>query len=90
VEGYTGDCADLRGKFSGRNEHHLNGDSTLLQLFEVYAPAADHNVPLAYAQFVAHWLTLALGKEIHTSTTLREIAPEVCGPAPAPTAAVGA
>jgi hypothetical protein len=88
VEGYTGLCADLRRKFSGRNTHGLNGDSTLLQLFEVYAPADDNNAPLLYAVFVGRWLTTALGQDIQSSTTLREIAPEACGPALAPTAKV--
>lgn len=90
VNGYIGLKGDLRAKFSGKNEHGITGDTTLLGLMQVYAPAADKNVPLAYAQFVAHWVTLALGQEIHTSTTLREIAPEVCGSAPAPPAVVGA
>lgn len=90
VTGYTALKADLICKFSGDNKHNLNGDSTLLDLFAVYAPAADNNAPLAYAQFVAHWLTIALGLPIHTSTTLREIAPDECRPVQAPTPTAGA
>jgi hypothetical protein len=90
VNGYMALTRDLRAKFSGKNEHGISGETTLLGLMQVYAPTADYNVPMSYAQFIAHWLTLALGQGVHTSTTLREIAPEVCGPAPAPPVAVGA
>jgi hypothetical protein len=79
--GYSALCGDLAAKFSGNNHYGLGPESTLYDLFCVYAPAGDHNAPLAYAQFVSAWLTRALKRGIHYDTTLRAIAPYAC-PAP--------
>lgn len=82
VEGYTALCADLRRKFSGRSEHGLNGDSTLLDLMRTYTLLLYKNEPYGCAGFVSAWVSVALRLRIYGTTSLREIAPEVCGPAP--------
>lgn len=43
---------DLTQKCHGNTRTGLNGQSTLMQLLAVYAPAADHNNPEAYMMFV--------------------------------------
>jgi len=55
---------DLRQKAKGNTVTNLTGDSTLLELFEVYAPADDGNNPQGYAEAVARRL------QIPTSTKL--------------------
>lgn len=73
VAGYTALLTDLAAKFTGYSKTGLGPASTLLQLFEVYAPAADHNDPLRYAEYVAQWLTKALRKSIDVKTPLSAI-----------------
>jgi hypothetical protein len=53
VAGFNALLADLTAKVSGRNTHGLGPDSTLEDLFRVYAPSADNNDPERYATFVA-------------------------------------
>lgn len=48
-------------------------DATLVDLFNVYAPGADHNDPRGYAQFVCGWLTRALGKSVTVATRIGDI-----------------
>ena len=65
---------DLTCKVSGRNSHHLDRHSTLLDVFKVYAPEGDKNHPVAYAAFVANWLRVVYGvAEIYSTNTLEEI-----------------
>jgi hypothetical protein len=68
---------DLHAKITGHSVHALTPDSTLDDLFEIYAPRADHNNPNAYALAVAEWCTVALGRTITTQTTLRALCPEL-------------
>jgi hypothetical protein len=56
IEGYTELRNDIRDKITGNNAHGLNTASSLQQFFSIFAPSSDHNDPLRYAQFVAHWL----------------------------------
>jgi hypothetical protein len=56
VEGYNALLHDLASKATGMNKSGLTFDSSLLDLFRVYAPAADHNQPEKYAAFVASWI----------------------------------
>src|SRR5580692_1641738 len=49
-DGFSALRSDLAAKFGG--SHNLKPDSTLLDLFNCYAPAGDANNPSAYTQFV--------------------------------------
>lgn len=73
VWGYEALLDDLSGKFTGKNSHGLGPQSTLGQLFQIYAPTADQNDPASYASFIATWLTMSLGKLITVQSTLAEI-----------------
>jgi hypothetical protein len=73
VDGYKALLADLAAKFTGHTRTGLGPSSTILEFFRVYAPAADSNYPEKYADFVAHWLTVALQRPIPSSTKLEEI-----------------
>jgi len=70
VNGYIALLSDLRSKFSGHNDHGLGPASTLLELFQVYAPAGDSNHPQQYAAFVADWIHRATGKNVTSGTKL--------------------
>ena len=52
---------------------HLKSTDTMEAFFKLYAPAADHNDPTGYAQFVCRWLTGALGRTVTLATTIKEI-----------------
>ena len=54
--GYNALLHDLGSKVTGLNRSGLNMDSSLQDLFNVYAPSADHNDPEKYTDFVASWL----------------------------------
>jgi len=71
-EGYTALVADLFDKFTGNNKHGLGPKSTVIQLMSVYAPPSE-NPTLSYAEFLAGWLTKALGKPISPTSELGEI-----------------
>ncbi|MGH9717634.1 MAG: hypothetical protein ACRD4R_13035 [Candidatus Acidiferrales bacterium] len=74
VMGYFELLNDLHAKVTGNNAHGLNADSTLLQLFEVYAPKSDDNSPSPYSHCVAQWLREVYGcGDIHFDSTFREI-----------------
>ena len=77
LDGYSGLLADLRSKVTGNNRHGLTPDSTLNDLFDVYAPRADKNDPNAYAEDVAHWCGLVLNKPCTVNSTLRYICAEL-------------
>lgn len=63
--------------FSGQNAHSIGPQSTLADLFAVYAPSSDHNSPLAYAAFVATWISTALNKPYTSQSKLGDICPVV-------------
>jgi len=56
VDGYTALLHDIAVKILGMGKSGLSLDSTLVQFFQVYAPAADQNFPLRYARNVAGYL----------------------------------
>lgn len=64
VVGYDDLRNDLRDKITGHNDHGLDLDSSLLALFRVYAPVDDENQPVAYAKFIAWWLSETYGTNI--------------------------
>lgn len=76
-DGYTALLFELRMKVTGHNEHHIGPDSTLDQLFDVYAPRADHNDPNAYAVAVAEWCMRALNRTCTHTSTLRYVCAEL-------------
>lgn len=61
--------------FSGQNRYGIGPQSTLLEFFSVYAPSADHNAPLKYADNVASWLTAALRRSFSHQSKLGDICP---------------
>lgn len=71
--GYAALLRELQSKFSGANSHGIGPSSTVLDLFNVYAPPSDDNPTNAYAVFVAQWCTKALDKEITIGSKLSEI-----------------
>jgi hypothetical protein len=74
VQGYNALLHDLDSKAVGINKSGLNFDSSLEDLFHVYAPAADHNAPDKYALFVADWLRDVYGgAPITAESTFREL-----------------
>jgi hypothetical protein len=74
ISGYESLWDDLCDKFqTGKNAHGLGPQSTLLDLFNVYAPGEDGNDPNSYCVFVAGWLNQALGRPIAVTTLLGDI-----------------
>lgn len=73
VAGFTALTEDLRAKFRGNNSHGLGPSSTLLDLFNTYAPSSDNNVPEKYAESVAAWLSEAYGKPLTVMVTLGDV-----------------
>lgn len=71
--GYEALLQDLEAKFTGHTVTGLKPDSTVLQLFEDYAPSSDHNYPQRYAEFVAEWVSRALNRTVSTATRLQDI-----------------
>jgi hypothetical protein len=71
VTGYQALLNELHAKCSGNNSHGLGPDSTLLDLFKVYAPSGDNNPTEAYCTSVAQWATKALGEPVTSQTKLR-------------------
>lgn len=72
--GYLYLLDDLGAKVSGHNTHGLGPNSTLLQLYAVYAPAGDSNNPEAYVDFVLAWLQQTYpGKLIDRSDSFAQI-----------------
>ena len=63
---------DIDWKFTGRTSSRLNGNSTLLEFFQVYAPAGDNNNPKAYVLAVVADLRKA-GLNINHLTRLWEL-----------------
>lgn len=73
IEGYQALLEDIRGKIIGSNGHGLDESSSLEQFFEVYAPSSDHNQPVRYAQFVAHWLGESYGKVFTSANSFKTV-----------------
>lgn len=71
--GYNALLRDLRAKFTGQNSHGLGPASTLLGMMQIYSPSADANNPLEYAQFIAKWCSIALGKPLTEQSELVNI-----------------
>ncbi len=68
-DGWISLLADIRFKV----QNHLKPTSTMVDFFNLYAPAEDHNNPHSYAQFVCKWLSDALDKQITLQSTIQDI-----------------
>ncbi len=77
VDGSRALLQELKDKVTGNNLHHITPDSTLDDLFNVYAPVADKNQPHPYALAVALWCTQALGRPITSALRLRDVCREL-------------
>jgi hypothetical protein len=84
--GYNALLRDLRAKFTGANRHGLGPSSTLLGMMKIYAPSADANNPLEYAQFIAKWCSMALNRPLTEQSELCNIWVAANPPAPVVTA----
>lgn len=73
AQGYQALMFDLTMKVRGHSAHKLTPDSTLQNLFDIYAPRADANNPGAYALFVCAWLCKAVGREFTPASKLSEL-----------------
>lgn len=73
VSGYRALEADLTVKCTGQSHTGLGAESSLAQFFQVWAPAADGNLPVEYAKYVVDYLSRALGKPVYIHTTLAEL-----------------
>jgi hypothetical protein len=73
IEGYAALLLELKDKFTGHNVHGIGPDSTLLALFNVYAPPSDNNPTNKYCEFVASYASTALGRTITPSSLLSTI-----------------
>jgi hypothetical protein len=71
--GYAALLRELQSKFVGNNSHGIGPSSTLLALFNIYAPPSDSNPTNAYAEFVAEWVSKVLGKPITVNSPLSDI-----------------
>jgi hypothetical protein len=71
--GYAALLRELQSKFSGANSHGIGPSSTVLALFNIYAPPSDDNPTNAYAAFVAQWCAKVLGKSITVDSPLSDI-----------------
>jgi hypothetical protein len=76
-QGYSALMFDVRSKATGHTEHGLTPNSTLDDLFDVYAPRSDKNNPNAYAVAVAQWCTQALERPCTHNSTLRAVCVEL-------------
>lgn len=57
---------DILGKMTGNTRTGLNGNSTLLDFANVYAPKADGNDPAGYAKFLADQLGVSVNTKLGT------------------------
>jgi hypothetical protein len=73
ASGYAALLRELTSKFTGANSHGIEPSSTLLSLFNIYAPPSDDNPTETYAEFVATWVSRALGKPITVNSPLSDI-----------------
>ncbi len=64
---------DLESKMSGHTRTGLGPESSIQDLFDVYAPREDNNEPSLYAKFVAAWLDKRCGKTVTVDTKLSEL-----------------
>lgn len=72
-EGYAALGFELLAKCLGYSKTQVTPASTILQLFETYAPATDHNTPAAYARFVTDWMSEACGITFTSQSKLSDL-----------------
>lgn len=62
---------DLQSKFNG--SHNLTPQSTLTNLFDIYAPALDQNDPQQYSRTIALWLSKIYNAQVTADWKLEDI-----------------
>lgn len=62
--GWKAGIYDLSCKCQGKTQTRLNGESSILELIKVWAPASDNNIPKQYAQFVADRLGISINYQL--------------------------
>jgi hypothetical protein len=70
--GYQALTNDLSDKIV-LGTHGLTMQSTLHDLFNIYAPALDNNNPYQYSSMIALWLTHIYNVQVTPTTTLADI-----------------
>ena len=75
--GYQALLDDLTAKITGKNDHGLSQESTLVAFFQVYAPAGDDNAPAKYAAFVADWMSRTYEQTVTPTLTIRRLYKQV-------------
>jgi hypothetical protein len=60
---------DILDKLTCKSSHKLTAESTLHDLFNIYAPAIDNNDPQHYSRIVAGWLNLIYNTNMITPDT---------------------
>lgn len=74
ADGWNGLLFDIKAKLNFvTNTHHLTGDSTLTEFFNIYAPAEDQNDPYQYSCQVALMLTHIYNVQVTHDTKLNEL-----------------
>ena len=78
VDGTEAGIREIMAKVTGHNAHSITPDSTLDELFDVYAPRGDGaNNPNAYAVAVAAGVFAATGRHVDHTSKLRDVCPEL-------------
>ena len=78
THGTAAGILEIQEKVLGHNEHGIGPDSTLDQLYDVYAPRGDgDNDPNVYAVNVAAYCTHACGRMLTHESKLRDVCPEL-------------
>lgn len=69
--GWQALCVDLRSKFNG--SHGLTPQSTLHNLFSIYAPSTDNNDPQQYSRTIALWMSKIYNAQVTPDWKLEDI-----------------
>lgn len=71
IQGWGALMYDLKAKFNG--SHNLTPQSTLHQLFSIYAPPTDNNDPQQYSRTIALWMSKIYNAQVTPDWTLENI-----------------
>lgn len=71
--GWLALTTDLKTKCMGNSAHKLTPQSTLQELFSIYAPPTDNNDPQQYSRTIALWLSKIYNAQVTPDTKLQDI-----------------
>lgn len=71
TNGWHALIVDLTAKFNG--SHNLTPQSTLHELFSIYAPPTDNNNPTQYSTTIALWLSKIYNAQVTPAWKLQDI-----------------